>query len=370
MRYVIDKVALNGDELVVFGDTTHSKVEVWSSRVGLEFPSRIAAFQYLAEGFRAQADLRNVQPGQQVTLPMANGESKTVNVVMNDQDNMTVLDLNTGAQMLIPHLQPGQQPLVQNNPNQNTDDSGQPEDPEQGDGLDDEGNIKPGTGIVMSKRHLRSRRQALSKKADFPHRSPQNCKHDNSYLQRKDPSDAEKECPQCGMVYAAERKIALSKKAAPMDDPGQLTPNSTPPSTTELDGPEYAPAGDVSAPDPSSGTSNNRPLSRHEIIQEAEILIRNALFKGVKIGVYDLVEYMKQQYGNSPDELYEGASKAWEKVIWEEEDELQNATGPGAEQGPQDGAGANPALEHDEQPGPSLEDISKKPQNGPRQVHV
>ena len=61
-----------------------------------------------------------------------------------------------------------------------------------------------------------------------------------------------------------------------------------------------------------------RELTPHEIIDEAESLIRNSLAKGVRIGVNELQDYMQQQYDNLPDELLKGIALAWQKVEYEE----------------------------------------------------
>lgn len=79
-----------------------------------------------------------------------------------------------------------------------------------------------------------------------------------------------------------------------------------------------------------SATSTGRKLSRHEIVQEAETLIRNAMAKGAKIGLEELTNYLAEQYSNQRDELYAGAKMAWDKVQWE---------------GDEPGAGGPPSLE-------------------------
>ena len=623
MKFLVDRIALRGTEYRVLGDTDSPMTEVWGNDVAWEFDNREAAYRYIASGYRTANDLRSLKPGQQVQLPMASGESQIVNVVNNDQNAVTVVDTQTGQQMMIPHMQTGAQPKVMQGPNKSQTPTPADSDDEGSGG--DASMITPGTGTVyalskkqswrgewrppghperkddkqLSKkqafgycRHTCNRcggdvshylkdctegpilypeddnqhpdcipnqrmnrrqweRSGATKEAgDFPHRHPYHCKHDGTYLQNKNPSDAEKECPSCGMVYAAERKTAgcdsdywvegddcscpaHSKEAAtfsPFDKPpvfpegkpkveyrpyrcmncgneqmiqtnhlgqvidyckncswkpsfgnpdyavpfngrtyrpfeyagptertviqrdmtaespgmvgpsrdqdglalaavdpgivkkhpkvGPMTAKPWPKTTMELErqknkehyrstqypyaekgkkvdrhaslskkgqpapsGPAGAPAGDPSSPpissnptgpqqapagdqpQPQAGGGQGRPLSRHEIITEAEILIRNALFKGIRIGTWDLVQYMKQQYGNPPEELYEGATKAWEKVQWEEQEAFEQAKGPGPQQPKQ------PGQEAEELP-MSPQDVAQQPQNGPSQVHV
>lgn len=70
---------------------------------------------------------------------------------------------------------------------------------------------------------------------------------------------------------------------------------------------------------PGSNPEQGRVLSRHEIVDRAEQIIRDALYKDMKPGVYEIVEHMQSVYGNSPDELYAGVTFAWQKVQYEEE---------------------------------------------------
>jgi len=159
------------------------------------------------------------------------------------------------------------------------------------------------------------------------------------------------------------RAYSLSKKQA--QAPGMVGPQSDQAglAIAAPQGPMQAPAGDQPQP---KQTPGGRPLSRHEIITEAEILIRNALFKGIKIGTMDLVKYMQGQYGNAPEELYEGATKAWEKVQWEEQEQFEQAKGPGPQQKEQQ---PGPGAEPEESP-VSLEDIAEEPGAGPAQVRL
>lgn len=81
----------------------------------------------------------------------------------------------------------------------------------------------------------------------------------------------------------------------------------------------------------SGGPDAKRKLTPHEIIEEAESLIRNALVKGVRIGGSELVEYMTQYYANNPGELMEGVTLAWQKVQYEESQESGKDVAPGGQ---------------------------------------
>lgn len=651
-KYLADRISIDGSEYRVIADTQDERTEVWGKDLAWEFRNRAAAYSYLAEAYKTAQDFRNIAPGQEIQLTMADGTVKTVNVISNDAMQVAFTDAG-GKQYTFPHMQPGVQPRIMPKKNPNTpSQSGDEGGPEQGDNSF----MAPGTGTTTAHRtssgvpsdlvkkwpkheivkdketgkkhydaqqypeapakgqnldikayyenhpcnecgekrcescgvcHNCQDKKALSKRQaeSFPHRHPQNCKHDGAYLQRKDPSDPEKACPQCGMVYEAavdEREVvnsdpmfkrltpqwvcprcprnnpmswatcpcgakrpssklskkqagtfspfdeapkfpkggpkyehrpyrcmncghektigtnhegrvidycegcswkpsfgkaeyavpfngrtyrpfeyagptertvlqsrtagcdsdffvegdhcecpahkgkkALSKKAfhftvgdtvrfkhptlgetagkivrddgnqyvirqgeemlavpaqyvlgpvynanrriaqpmtaPPSGPPGQNVPPSSPPMSTQQTGPQQAPAGDQAQPVDQPG--QNRALSRHEIITEAEILIRNALHKGIRIGTWDLVEYMQQNYSNPPEELYEGATKAWEKVQWEEQEAFESSKGPGPSQQ------KHPGDEAQEAP-TSVEDVANQPRTGPTQVKV
>ena len=178
------------------------------------------------------------------------------------------------------------------------------------------------------------------------------------YLSCRHPTVVE-ESPSMPTWNPVQRQ-ALSKKQA--QAPGMVGPQQGQAglAVASPEGPMQAPAGDQ----PQQKQTGGRPLSRHEIITEAEILIRNALFKGIKIGTMDLVKYMQGQYGNPPEELYEGCTKAWEKVQWEEQEAFESAKGPGPQQPKQE-----PGAEPEESP-VSLEDVAEEPGEGPAQVRV
>jgi hypothetical protein len=80
--------------------------------------------------------------------------------------------------------------------------------------------------------------------------------------------------------------------------------------------------GQVGEPDAPPATAKRR-LSRHEIVDEAETLIRNSLAAGMSIGLDDIVDHMSNYYANSRDELFSGAELAWSKVEWENADKQQ-----------------------------------------------
>jgi len=406
MKYLADCVLLSGHEYRVIADTESPITEIWGHDLAWEFANRTAAYTYIAKArIKTAQDLRNLAPGQEVELTMADGTPKKMRILTNTSQQVVVVD-ESGQQYNIPHMQPGSAPRVYpkstpTTPAQSGEEGGPTPAPGEAQ------RIEPGTGTTYARRLSR-----LSKKAAFPHRRPQHCQHDGAYLQRKDPQDPEKSCPQCGMVYEAVRtplsKNALRKSGGYHWEVGDLVKFSHPtlgvvpgkivrddgyqyiirhgdellavphdyilgpyhqaqrkiaqpvPSSSTPTGPIQAPAGD--RPQPQVG-GPGRPLSRHEIITEAEMLIRNALYKGIRIGVWDLVEYMRQNYSNPPEELYEGATKAWEKVQWEEQAAFERAMGPGPKQP------KPPGTEAPEAP-MSLADIAKRPNSGPRQVKV
>lgn len=116
------------------------------------------------------------------------------------------------------------------------------------------------------------------------------------------------------------------------------------------------------AEEPDSGSRGANPnakrkLTPHEVIEEAESLIRNALAKGVKIGAADLQEYMQQYYANHPEELLKGIALAWQKVQYEES--MEDESDPNAPQG--EGFGPQP-------PTTPEEAAQMAPKNGPIQT--
>jgi hypothetical protein len=113
---------------------------------------------------------------------------------------------------------------------------------------------------------------------------------------------------------------------------------------------ETQPAGDINA---------KRQLTPHEIIEEAESLIRNALVKGVKIGADELSEYMSSYYSNGVQELMQGIALAWQKVQYEEGMEKGQQGDPNAPQG--EGFGPKP-------PTTPEEAAQMAPKNGPIQT--
>lgn len=78
----------------------------------------------------------------------------------------------------------------------------------------------------------------------------------------------------------------------------------------------------VSAPGPAQelaiqqDQSQKPVLSPEEVIQESERLIENSLYKGVKIGVWDLVAYMQDEYGNDEEDLLKGGQRAWGNIMY------------------------------------------------------
>jgi hypothetical protein len=453
VKFLLDRVAVGKREWRIVADTRQPTAWVIDGKNVYEFASNRDALQYVVGEYRRIADLRSMQPGQNYTLTMSDGTTKMVQVQNQTNDGVQVLDPNSGQSMMIPHIQPGAEPKPAQAPQQGG--AGQTPKPNQPQN-------QAATPVSPENQTDRTYSLALGDlkvTASEYGRTPQNCKHDGTHLNRKNPSDPEKFCPDCGMVYAAERKkatwedIAKEEKARiklwqeknkkkKKDDDGEVPkaakvavitggPGSYHVKSEEgknLGGPyktreqaehrleqvEYfkhkgktagcdsdywmegddcscplhrkkkartafrawknrerivhafdiiaqppmpgnqaMPSGDVSnegqtivrdekspadfaeEPDehnPTNKTDPNakRKLTPHEIIEEAESLIRNALVKGVKIGAAELSDYMTTYYNNPPDELMQGIALAWQKVQYEEQMESpgdQNAPG-------------------------------------------
>lgn len=412
MKYMLDRIAAAGLEWRLIGNTDDTIVEVHGPHGVDRYLTARQAMAAILPHYKRAADFRNMQVGQTLQLPMADGTQKTVNVTLNDGQAMTVTDPTTGEQFQIPHMDKTKSPSVMTNPNQ---DQSTP----------DGATIQPGTGMVT-----------IGRTAKNEGREPYHCKHDQTYLRHKNPSDPEKYCTQCGMVYAAEKepmgrillsqkdyevterdlyrgpryavdgtqildrkytngqwwyltrsagtrewvtelptRIALSatdfaKVAAPpmpgnqampqsdnMND-GELAPDRQEQDFVNQEEPAYV---DDASNNPAAGNQMGRLLTKHEIVEEAETLIRNALWKGVKIGVNDLVKFMQQEYSNAPEELYAGCTLAWEKVEYEDKDNNNNDE-MGIQQGPA-GGGPEEMIHNIE---PDLEDE----ESGPLQVKL
>jgi hypothetical protein len=182
-------------------DTRLHNVWVLDGQNVYEFGDRRAAFQFVVGEYRKQADMRSMQPGQNYNLTMADGSTKLVQVQNQTPDGVQVLDPNSGQSMMIPHVQPGAEPK----PAQ----AAQPKMPNQG------GTATPAPNQGVSPENVTSfalGRNDFKVMASEIGREPYNCKHDNGYLYRKDPSAPEKYCASCGMVYAASRTANIPVK--------------------------------------------------------------------------------------------------------------------------------------------------------------
>lgn len=269
-KYVRDTVVRNGYEWRIIGALGSPITEVVTIHGTRQFPNSRSAYAYVTRAVRRVADdLQQVQPGAVVQLPFQNSAPKPMKVMMNDPNGITLSDPSTGQQMVIPHLT-GAPQVAQ--PAGGTTNPTQPA--VQSQGLS---NISPGTGLKQSRR-----------KVAFPP-------------------------PPSGPAGGAP------------PSPGGAPAPGAPPAPA----PEAPERPELPNQNPELGSSEGRMLTRHEIIQECETLIRNALWRGVRIGTKDLLEYLQQQYSNKPQELYEGAQKAWENVRYEDEELFNRAEGPG-----------------------------------------
>jgi hypothetical protein len=507
MKYLLDKIARGGSTWRVIADTKNPHVWVIDMENVYEFNSRAEAYNFVVGMYRQAADMRNMQPGQSYNLTMADGSTKNVQVQNNTPQGVTILDPNSGTTMTIPHVQQGAEPKP-----------AQPQKPQPGSQMGAP-TPTPNDGVSPENRTYALGADDLKKTGYGVGREPYHCKHDRAYLLRKSPSDPEKFCPECGMVYVGsatkcEAPVKTSSGTAPcgnkqpcrvhnytpkkdyadrsagcdsdywderdgcdcpihknrkakiisdaeecvncgghgkLDEKGQCDkcqrrktaiitggPGSYHVKSEEgknLGGPyktheqaehrlkqveyfkhkksqakdqfhlwksenrlvrardiiaqpfggqqampsaevtnegdtlkqqmeEKGPADfaeDPESPNPQDKADPNakRKLTPHEIIEEAESLIRNALVKGVKIGAADLQEYMSQYYNNNPNELMQGIALAWQKVQYEEQMGLQEGD-PNAPQG----KGFGPKV-----PTTPEEAAQMAPKNGPIQTH-
>lgn len=469
MKFLRDRVAFGSHEWRIIADTRSSTTVVVDGRRAYEFASPQGAYDFVSSAYRRVADMRNMQPGQSYNLTMSDGSTKMVTVQNNTAQGVNVLDPSSGETMTIPHVQTGAEPkpVQPVKPNNAGSPGGPTATPNQG--------VSPEN--VTSSRMLCAGDMRVTA-ADIG-REPYNCKHDNGYLYRKDPSAPEKYCAQCGMVYAAERKTAgrcqtcgggdkscknckgkpitpwegswaekmqkereqRQKKSAGCDSdyyvegddcncdihrkdkkakiisqekecvncgasgrelndngeckkcqrramfrrwkneerivrafdviaaqPAAMPQNQGMPSGEVVNegetlnmsekGPgEFAEDPETQTPRPTDPNAK-RKLTPHEIIEEAESLIRNGLVKGIKIGADELQEYMGQYYNNGIEELMQGIALAWQKVQYEEG--MERGTGdPNAPQGP--GFGPKPPTSPEEA-------LQQAPKNGPIQT--
>lgn len=396
MKFLQDKVAFGKHEWRVLADTDNPKGWVTDGRNAYEFESVKDAYAFVIDAYRRVADLRNMQPGQSYSLTMADGSQRQMQVQQNSAQGVQVMDPNSGEQMTIPHVQSGVEPtpIKPQNPKQST-----PTIPGNSPGVQ--------VGVSPENRTYSLGKRDLRVTAADIGREPYQCKHDNGYLYRKEPSAPEKYCAQCGMVYAAsktaedghmtqETKVCgkcyerypvdqkcpcektagcdsdyyvegddcscdihkgkqekkskrevfrawknrerivrafdiIAEPAMPQQQamPSAEVKNDS--QVLEQDNVNFAEEEESSKQNPADPNAK-RKLTPHEIIEEAESLIRNALVKGVKIGAAELSEYMTQYYQNAPDELMQGIALAWQKVQYEEQ--MDQATGdPNAPQG-------------------------------------
>lgn len=266
MQRLLDSVRIGGREYRVIEDVETGAARVQSSRNVVEFSNRQAALQLVARLYRQYAlDIPNATPGALVSLPMGDGNMKTVTVMTVSQNDLQVVDKETGEQYKIPRTKGDPTIMAPNS-------SGSEPETQDYSGVVEQG---PGYGTTVGRRVVRTDLRAETRRA-----------------------------PSKNNRAAARPTFALSSRHA---------------------------AGE---PDVGNGMESNqgkRRLSRHEIVNEAETLIRNAFAAGQKIGLQELVSFMVDQYANTQDELYQGAEMAYQKVEWEgDEDESggMGADGP------------------------------------------
>lgn len=258
MQRLVDSVRVGGREYRVIEDTETGHTRVQSARNVVEFPNRQAAFQCVAKLYRQYAlDIPNATPGAVVSLPMGDGNMKTVTVMTVSNNDLQVVDKETGEQYRIPRTK-GDPTIMA--PNQ----SGSEPATQDSSGVVEQG---PGYGTTVGRRVVRTGSRAETRRAPLKNNRA-----------------------------AARPKLALSSRYA---------------------------AGEPDVGAPMESDQGKRRLTRHEIVVEAETLIRNALAGGSKIGLQELVSFMVEQYANTQDELYQGAEMAYQKVEWEGDEDEQ-----------------------------------------------
>jgi hypothetical protein len=224
MQRLIDRVRIRGREYRLLEDLGDGTVHLASSQGTSKFSDRRAAYQLIGKLYRRlAADFAEAQPGATITLPMADGTTKTVQVITMTNTDLTVVDVQSGEQMTLPRM------------------SGKPTTTQPGQGGGG-GNQSSAPGVTV-------------------------------------------QGPGYGTTMG--KRLTLSKRHAEAGAPTMDAP---------------APA---------------RKLTRHEIVTEAETLIRNSIASGQPVGLQQLADFMAQQYGNPRDELYAGAKMAYDKVQWE-----------------------------------------------------
>lgn len=168
-------------------------------------------------------------------------------------------------------------------------------------------------------KHKKSHRVVI---AEGDVRTPYFCKNDGTYLER-DTGRPRKVCPSCGMLYTSQVYPPLSSRDISLRLADLIRSELEPRQITAQPSEPVQPAAPAEQPSPEipqgANPQQGRVLTRHEIVDRAEQIIRDALYKDMKPGVYEIVEHMQSVYGNSPDELYQGVTFAWQKVQYEEE---------------------------------------------------
>src|SRR5438477_12375780 len=110
MRYLKNSVKRDGHEWRLIASLDEPTVFVVNGKRVYEFPNEETAYAFVIEAYRKVADLRNMQVGQQYSIQMADGTTKTVQVQNQTPQGVNVLDPQSGQVMMIPHIQQGAEP--------------------------------------------------------------------------------------------------------------------------------------------------------------------------------------------------------------------------------------------------------------------
>jgi len=302
MRYILDQIRVHDkDEWRIIADTDSSHVwVVRNGKTAYEFENKNAAYLFIANAYRIQkqAEFQNLQPGQVYTFTMADGTTKNMRVETNADNKVELVD-EQNNKYVIPHINTTVTPQSAiNAPKTNT-------------------NTVPPSSTVQSQK-----KKPLSTKIAYEYDDPtvymtHRCKHDNGFLYRKSPGMEERYCAQCGAVYVATNDDDNYRKFHSWRNKGKiiyardiLQQYVITAENEEAEEPVEEGMGEM--------IKEKRHLTPHEVIDEAENLIRNALVRGVRLGATEIAEYMEEHYDNKRQELLDGAALAWKKVLYEE----------------------------------------------------
>lgn len=299
MRYILDQIRVHDkDEWRVIADT--DSPHVWVVRNGktaYEFENKSAAYLFITNAYRIQkqAEFQNLQPGQVYTFTMADGTTKNMRVETNANNKIELVD-EQNNKYIIPHINTNVTPQSTIN--------------------------VPKTNNNITPTMQPQAKKPLSTKMAYEYHDPtvymtHRCKHDGGFLYRKHPGMEERYCAQCGVVYVATNDDENYRRFYSWRNKEKII------YARDILQQHTILADNEKAEEPTEegiaeSFKEKRHLTPHEIIDEAENLIRNALVRGVRLGATEIAEYMEEYYDNKRQELLDGIALAWKKVLYEE----------------------------------------------------